>query len=203
MADDADLRKFGVQRYIRYGNLASNLDVKTYDVGTLFVGTVNTGATLLGEVWVEYEVELSTPQYDTLSALTSLSAKIVGASPSAASYLGTTPTITGGLSITATANTITFNRVGQYLLTFVCIGTGMSTAFAPANTGTATYSTLLFNATDGGISNAAANAGTAAMWTGIVTVSTLAQTVTFNLAGTFGTVSATTVRLAPYQVSLG
>lgn len=65
-----DLRKFGIQRYVRAGPLPANSDIKTYDVGNLFVGTSNTpaSATALGELYVEYDVELYTPQITTVSA---------------------------------------------------------------------------------------------------------------------------------------
>jgi hypothetical protein len=59
-----DLRKFGVQRYVRTSGIPTGTDVKTYDVGNLFVGTANTPttATSLGEIYIEYDVEFYTPQ---------------------------------------------------------------------------------------------------------------------------------------------
>lgn len=59
-----DLRKFGIQRYVRTTTNPSGTDVKTYDVGRLQVATQNTPAvpTTLGELYVEYEVEFFTPQ---------------------------------------------------------------------------------------------------------------------------------------------
>jgi len=59
-----NLRKFGVQRYVRTGANPANSDIKTYDIGNLFVCTSNTPSTTttLGEIWVSYTVELLTPQ---------------------------------------------------------------------------------------------------------------------------------------------
>ncbi len=62
-SDGADLRKFGVQRYIRTAALAANLDIKTYDVGNLYVATQGEAdTTAIGELYVVYDVELITPQ---------------------------------------------------------------------------------------------------------------------------------------------
>nr|QYF49911.1 MAG: hypothetical protein 2 [Beijing sediment noda-like virus 1] len=61
-ARSIDLRKFGVQRYVRSAVVSG--DIKTYDVGNLFVATQNTPATAstLGELYVQYTVRLYTPQ---------------------------------------------------------------------------------------------------------------------------------------------
>lgn len=66
-ASRGDLRKFGVQRYVRNTSTPANTDVKTYDVGNLQLATQNTPATptTLGELYVEYEVEFFTPQIPT------------------------------------------------------------------------------------------------------------------------------------------
>lgn len=66
-ASRGDLRKFGVQRYVRNAAAPANTDVKTYDVGNLQLATQNTPATptTLGELYVEYEVEFFTPQIPT------------------------------------------------------------------------------------------------------------------------------------------
>lgn len=59
-------KKMVHERYVRSGAL-NNGDIKTYDVGNLFVATVGTPAaqTLLGELYVEYTVKLRTPQIQT------------------------------------------------------------------------------------------------------------------------------------------
>jgi hypothetical protein len=48
-------------KFVRQGALPSNLDVKTYDVATLFVARDAAGAATWGKLWVEYVVELITP----------------------------------------------------------------------------------------------------------------------------------------------
>jgi hypothetical protein len=50
------------QYYIRAGALLGSYDIKTYDVGNLFVCSAGAvGPALVGELWVEYEVELLAP----------------------------------------------------------------------------------------------------------------------------------------------
>lgn len=60
----ANLKKFGIQRYTRISVPPGQTDIKTYDVGNLFVATSNTpeGNTMCGEIWVTYTVDLFTPQ---------------------------------------------------------------------------------------------------------------------------------------------
>lgn len=53
----------GPKKFIRFGALANNQDIKTYDVGNMFVYTVDSAAAASwGKLWVEYEVDLYTPQ---------------------------------------------------------------------------------------------------------------------------------------------
>lgn len=57
------------ERYVRSDTLAANLDIKTYDVGTLNVGTSGqTDVTVVGELYVEYYVNFYTPQAESLGA---------------------------------------------------------------------------------------------------------------------------------------
>lgn len=55
------------ERYVRTGQVPANTDIKTYDMGDLYLGTVGTGATAvtLGELYVEYSVTFRTPQIAT------------------------------------------------------------------------------------------------------------------------------------------
>lgn len=59
-----NLHKFGTQRYVRPGTQPTGTDIKSYDIGNLYVGTSNTPstATTLGELYVSYEIQLFTPQ---------------------------------------------------------------------------------------------------------------------------------------------
>lgn len=191
----------GVKRFIRSGNLAANLDIKTYDLGLLFVATQGVVATSanVGELYVKYEVELLTPVVQSLQAAQARSVRIAGGGTiSTTAQFGTAPTTLNGLNITvdATGAILTFNRVGNYLLYWQLAGTGLFTAFTiPAGTQTGLTATSL-----GGISNAAANAGTNAQAGTAVVVST--RGATWNLgswAGIATTLTASALRVATYS----
>lgn len=57
------------QYYVRSGDIP-NTDIKTYDVAQLFTVMVGPGAELgaIGELWVDYEVELISPYISNISA---------------------------------------------------------------------------------------------------------------------------------------
>jgi len=67
--EGGDLRKLS-SHYVRQGGVPSLTDRKLYDQGNLFVisQNVSTASALLGELYVEYDVELLTPVYDASSA---------------------------------------------------------------------------------------------------------------------------------------
>jgi hypothetical protein len=125
--DIADLRKFGTQRFVRSGTLAANLDIKTYDVGNLLVGVQGqANANAVGELWVEYDLDLMTPQSSDASS-GSDSVKIVAATAiSDINLFGNAPVVTGtsGL-VTVANNTITFLKIGTYLVDVLRTGTGL------------------------------------------------------------------------------
>jgi len=56
------MHPIGPKKFVRTAGLAANLDVKTYDAGTLFVGTIDGTAVNWGKLWVEYDITLYTPQ---------------------------------------------------------------------------------------------------------------------------------------------
>jgi hypothetical protein len=116
----------GNRKFVRTGSLAANLDVKTYDSGILFVCTTDGTAVNWGKLWVEYDVEFFVPQLPPLGVASQTGGLIVGVSPSTSSFFGTAPTITGGILLTATVDTITFNQTGQYLCVFAYEGTTLT-----------------------------------------------------------------------------
>ncbi len=187
-----DLEKFGVQRYVRLGSLAANLDIKTYDVGTLIVATQGEADTsAIGELYVEYDVELITPQISSdVAAYNSVKINSAAGASRANPFSGA-QTVVGGLPVTATAATVTFSKVGQYLMSFDFTGT-VPTANAPVITGTATVTNV-----DGG-QFTSANGG-ATDW--IVKVTDIGQTMIFDCTGACTTLTACTFRIAPYGYS--
>lgn len=197
----------GAKRYIRSGSLAANLDIKTYDIGALFVassGIVATNANL-GELYVKYEVELMTPVVQSLAAAQARSAKVVaGGTITESLPFGDDPTITGGLDVTvATGNYLQFNRVGNYLIEMEVTGVALQTVYAPTGKVAATSGGAQNDAWGTvtqvpGISNAAADAGTEARVSFIVAINQ--RGAKFHPAlDTEGTsISATTTRVAVY-----
>lgn len=195
-ADRADLRKFGTQRYIRSGALAANQDIKTFDVGNLFVATQGCAdATAIGELYIEYEIHLITPQADPAALFGANSALVTaGGTISKSAQFGTAAVVTGGLPISASGNTLTFNKVGQYLVDNVPYGT-VFTDVAPTVTGTAT-STLAI----GALQNAAA---TSAVHSRLVSINEAGLTLIIDWSAVSTTVTAGVTRVALYQYSLG
>lgn len=190
----------GRSRFIRGGVLAANLDVKTYDIGQLVVATQGMADTsLVGELYVEYGLELRTPIQSVAQIAQQLSVHIVGQAVSAASTFGAAPTSSGGLNVTALTSTLTFNQAGQYLVEGDCTGTGLHTAFAPVTAGSST--TALFIGQN--ISNAAANAGTAACYSVLVTVSARGQVLVLDLSTQATTVTSSEVRISQYALANG
>jgi hypothetical protein len=56
--------------YLRGGALAPNLDIKTYDAGSFFIASGGADSSgILGELWVDYDVELFSPQFPSPAEL--------------------------------------------------------------------------------------------------------------------------------------
>jgi len=182
--DRADLLKLP-QRYIRTGSVSST-DVKLYDVGNFIAATVM-GATNTGELHVEYDVELITPNPTPAP----VSGKIVaGGSVSNAALFGTVPVQTGSVLVSAATNTLTFTQIGKFFVELSKTGT---TLIATPNTGTATSvdaAAVVVN-----------TAGTSSLESWTVNVTASGQTLILNPSGD-ASVSASTLRIAQYDVSL-
>lgn len=56
---------FHKHRYVRKGALLPNLDVKTYDLGNLYIIVDGIPEGFVGELWVEYDISLITPQTES------------------------------------------------------------------------------------------------------------------------------------------
>ncbi len=187
-SDALDLSKFGVQRYIRTGNLSPNQDVKTYDVGNLYLGTQGEADTSpIGELYVDYDVELITPQTgDDAPA----SVRIVTSSASRVAPFTGSQTVYGDLSVTATSTTVTFNEIGSFLVNVDCLGT-VATAVGPTVTGTATSTAIsvqMNNSSDTRFVNSYEVVTTAS-----------GQTMIFDFTSSCTTLTTSVVRVAYYS----
>jgi hypothetical protein len=112
----------GPRKFIRTSPLAANLDIKTYDVGQLFIGTTDGTAVNWGKLWVDYDVTLSTPQippggfgvqgFEYVESIVPTTANL---------FPGGGPTVNASstpyFNVPVTGQVITCNQAGTYLVT--------------------------------------------------------------------------------------
>jgi len=179
-----DLNDLGPRKFIRSGALAANQDIKLYDSGNLFVGAVDGTAVNWGKLWVEYDVELHTPQLAPTGPI--YGGSFQGAtSMTAANPMGTAPTSDAQNSAISidTASTITFDSPGTYLITMKVSGTTITGLTFTAGSGAT-----------GGVQNSVyLAAGTSGLAQGYVTVTTGGATLA--LTATAATISAAEVKI--------
>lgn len=191
-ADSLDIKGFGPERFIRTGTLSANQDIKTFDLGNLFVGLQGcANNSIIGELYVCYDVELITPQAQF--GAFSRSAKIA-CSGATTGNIFTSAIKTGSLNVVTTglpANTIVFNEQGQFLVEMVLIGTSLvlptidssSTINSSVNTASCIGSSLT---------------QTTQSW--VVQITATGQSMIFDLAS--GTISGSFTRISSYSVNL-
>jgi hypothetical protein len=190
-ASAQDLVKFGTQRFVRSGALSANQDIKTFDVGNLYVATQGCPIASIGELYLSYDVEFMTPQSNTYNDYNAISAKVVaGSSVSRTAIYGTGPTVTGGLGVSANSNTLTFPSAGQWLVHFYLTGANWNNN-TPAQSGTVdSYTVLSGSALQfyGGIAN----------YTVSVTASAAGRTLILDFSACCTSCTDSTVRVAGY-----
>lgn len=132
-----DRQTLSSQKYIRFGNVSG--DIKTYDLGNLWVLLAPSVSGPIGAVEIEYEVELVTPALNLDALIQANSAKVLSSgSVSRSAPFGLTPNITGGLAIEAKqdiSNSLTgisLNRSGQFIMESEGTGTVLNPAITPA-----------------------------------------------------------------------
>ncbi len=193
IAATADLLKFGVQRYNRSATVAST-DIKTYDVGNLVVATQGCADTsVIGELYVSYDVELHTPQQSGSSASAGGEKIVSAGSVSKTSVYGSSATVTGVSYFSAATNTLTCVVAGDYLVENNAVGTGLN-AISNTLTGTATTTLLDGNGFQVG-------GGSTAGGSCFIVRATVGQTVIVDYSGAT-TLTALTTRITPYNYSL-
>lgn len=109
------MHSMGGRKFVRTGPLAANLDIKTYDVGQLFVGS-NYGTDIpWGELWVEYEVDFFVPQVIAdISIPDSAFLHATSVTPVTGSILPAITVVSGTLGVSVSGTTITFPIPGTY-----------------------------------------------------------------------------------------
>lgn len=187
------LREFHKQ--IRYTAAAPNNDA--YDValgrqqtfGYLVLGTDGQADTSqVGELFIRYTVRFTVPQPDVIKPGLSITVTSGGTITKTA-VLGDAATTAGDLALTASGDTLTFNRRGEYLVSYRFVGTGMeldADYLDAASTATYTNHSLDYNL---------AAAATVGRGEASVRVVERGQTFVFDLAGVT-TVTAGVVRVS-------
>jgi len=190
-----DTNKFGPQRYTRNGNVA-NSDLKTYDLGNLFVATQScVDTSLIGELYVEYTVQLFTPHMLTDMTESVMHFAISGAGETkSAPFKGATKAITGGLPVEIYNDyTLQFKRVGEYLLSGILTGTGMGQA-DPTCGGAVTATPLLSSVPNG--------AGTTSTFQTLLKVLNPGDLLTMDFGAIAATLTALDFKFTPYAVGI-
>jgi hypothetical protein len=113
-----------VFRFIRQGSI-SNTDLKTYDFGQMVISSSYGVASLLGEVYVDYEVELQKPSHGV-----PINCNLTQSSPpSVSTCIGTNAVMTGAanpISLGSDGSSIIFTRPGEYSIAYKFTGSGLS-----------------------------------------------------------------------------
>lgn len=129
--------------YVRDSTAGSGTsDDRFYDLGNFQVATQglpSSAGTVIGELWVTYDISLFKPEIATASG--SATQHIVGVSPSPTSVFGTTPTSTGAALCTASGSTLTFSSPGTYMVEIQASGTVFTSVFPLTGTATSTFIT--------------------------------------------------------------
>jgi len=118
--------------YVRAGALAANQDVKLYDTANLFVCTQGQAdTTTVGELYIEYDVLLMTPQLGDIAVGTAIygewtSAASTNAAPFGNTKLGNIQATLVSTGTTTSVTTITFVNPYSGVLGFNATGTGVS-----------------------------------------------------------------------------
>lgn len=111
------LHALGPTKFVRTGALQPNQDIKTYDAGNLFLIVTDGTAVNWGKLWVEYDVELLTPQLNPAGGGVISSQILHGSAPISSDPLVGALPVAGSSNITSPApNVLTFNQAGQFLV---------------------------------------------------------------------------------------
>lgn len=118
-----------VWRFTRQGGIAAG-DLKTYDLGQIVISSAYATATLLGEVYVEYEVELEKP-----TAGVPLQCRIEALACSrAAPFTGAVNSSTATPFTVLNSSQLICTTPGEYYITVQYIGTVITNAIEPTIT---------------------------------------------------------------------
>jgi hypothetical protein len=138
------------QYFVAQGVPPAGTDVKLYQVGNMFLCVSGFTATpTVGELWVEYDITLITPDSSLQAPSENISATV---GTTSAAPLGTAPVLTGPIDVTigGVGTTITFNQAFQGMIVLFQSGTVITAGAITLSSGN--YNTIA----GGSIINAAA-----------------------------------------------
>lgn len=194
--------KMAVQRYTRGGAVPSGKDVKTYDLGNLYVSTICATAAV-GQLFVRYTVKLQVPHSPDSYPWQDSAYVSTATATKAAPYTGATFTnadTADPLIVSRDASSFIIKRAGEYLIDQVFTGTGLTgTAFTGLNALTQAASDPAPSVTD--YTNLLQ--GTAALQA-VAKVKTYGNDtiLTTTSPGGWTTVTGASVKIAPYSYAL-
>lgn len=110
--------------FVRPGANPAGTDIRLFDVGNMFLCVQGSDTNTVGELWVEYDVHLMTPQISGEIVAESITG---GGVISAAAIFGNSPVQQGALDVTASGSTLTFNQAYEGLLSLFITGTVLTT----------------------------------------------------------------------------
>lgn len=146
------------RKFIRFGALDGNLDIKTYDSGNFYVASTDDSAANTGKLWVEYDISLYNPQvppggFQASGSILSDFTGLGGSQP-----FGTNPTSTGPIVVTASGDVLSIRgvQVGQEIcISGIHRGTTISALNLTAPTGLTAITTPIPNNINAGATAAA------------------------------------------------
>jgi hypothetical protein len=179
-------------KYIRNPSSSTSVsqDARFYDHGLFELATVGlsaTAGTVLGELWVSYDIKLIKPEITNSAILTTGQRIEFSGSVSKTNCFGT-PVYTGSQFLTAAVNTLTFQRLGEYMVTYVFSG---GTVVDPAESTTlGSFGQLQSNTSGSVVINVYR-----------VICTAVGQTLAFDHTAS-GSVTSGNMRITSYQYSL-
>jgi hypothetical protein len=145
-----DLKK-RASYYVRTGSLSANQDIKLYDTGNFFCCTSGNSVSVLGELYVEYDVDLMTPQMGPAGAGDAVSGVFNGTSNAApaATSTGNLPATAASTGTTTSVTTFTFTQPWEGLAAVSVTGTVLTGTSLGGSAATAT----IMDVVNGGATN--------------------------------------------------
>lgn len=126
--------------YVRQGSLTANRDIDLYDTGNLFICTQGQADTsIVGELYVEYDCHLMTPQLGSVQSGESVWGNFRGTSnsnPFSPTLTGNLPATLVSSGTTSSVTTWTFSQPWSGVLALAINGTGITSITSAGSTAT-------------------------------------------------------------------